>query len=127
MTRFLWICLAGAVGTGLRYLVATWVPSRPNGLPVATVVVNLTGCFLMGLVAHFASRSAALSPDLRAAVTVGFLGGLTTYSAFNHETTRLLQDGAPRAARVYLSLTAFGCFAAGLAGAAAARRLTACH
>jgi CrcB protein len=121
--RFLWVCLAGAAGTGLRYLVGLLLPARPGGLALSTLVVNVLGCFLMGLAAHVAARGSVVSPDLRAVLTVGFLGGLTTYSAFNYETTRLLQDGFPRAALVNFSVTALACFAAGVAGLATAHRL----
>jgi CrcB protein len=124
MERLLWICLGGALGTGARYLVGQWAGARFGGaLPWGTLAVNVTGCFLMGLVAHAAFTTASLSPTLRLALTTGFLGGLTTYSAFNHETMQLLQGGAPRPALTYLASTVLGCLAAGLAGLLVARRL----
>jgi CrcB protein len=65
----------------------------------------------------------AWSPLLRSAVTIGFLGGLTTYSSFNYETMRLLEDGATGAAVLNGAVTVVGGFAAGLLGLLCAREL----
>ena len=91
MGRFFWICLAGAAGTGCRYLVAVWTAQRlGSAFPYGTLIVNLVGCFAIAAVMH-AALTLAWPPTLRAAVTIGFLGGLTTYSSFNYETTRLIE------------------------------------
>jgi len=124
MERLLWICLSGAVGTGTRYLVSTWAARAIGlGFPWGTLIVNVAGCFLMGAVMHVVLHSAAMSPTVRLALTSGFLGGLTTYSSFNYETTKLFQDGIPMAAVANLGATLVGCFAAGLLGLLAARGL----
>jgi protein CrcB len=124
VTRFLLVCAAGAVGTGARYLialaVATWAATA---FPLATLIVNLLGCFLIALVAQLAIASPSFPDHLRVVITTGFLGGLTTYSAFNQEATRLLVDGAPRTGALYLAATLAGCFLMGLAGTLLARRL----
>jgi fluoride exporter len=125
MERLLWICLAGALGTGTRYLVSLWAAERFGTLfPYGTLLVNLAGCFVMGFVVHLALGVASLSPTVRLALTTGFLGGLTTYSSFNFETTKLAADGALGLAAVYLCVTLLGCFAAGFAGIALGRALT---
>jgi fluoride exporter len=122
--RFLWISLAGALGTGARYLIGIWAGERFGAaFPYGTLIVNLIGCFAMGLVVHVATSVASLSPTLRLALTTGFLGGLTTYSSFNHETTSLIASGARGLALLNASFTLFGCFAAGLAGLALGRLL----
>jgi CrcB protein len=124
MERLLWISLAGALGTGTRYLIGVWAGGRFGGaFPYATLAVNVLGCFLMGLVMHLASVAANLSPTLRLVLTTGFLGGLTTYSSFNYETTNLLASGARGAALSNVGLTLAGCFLAGLAGIALGRAL----
>lgn len=124
MERFLWICLAGALGTGARYLVGVWAGNRfGDAFPYGTLVVNLGGCLLMGFAMHASLAIASVSPTLRLAITTGFLGGLTTYSSFNAETTKLVEDGAYRAALVNFGLTTLGCFAAGLLGLVLARRI----
>jgi CrcB protein len=124
MLRFGLVCLGGAVGTGVRYLVALWAARRLGaGFPYATLIVNLAGCFLMSLLMHVALATASFPLTLRLALSTGFLGGLTTYSSFNYETSRLVVDGATRTAIANLGVTLVGCFAAGLLGLALARRL----
>jgi CrcB protein len=92
MERFFWICLAGAAGTGTRYLMALWSAQRfGSAFPYGTLIVNLSGCFAITAVMHVA-MALSWSPTLRSTITIGFLGGLTTYSSFNYETTRLLEE-----------------------------------
>jgi CrcB protein len=123
MERFLWICLAGAAGTGTRYLVALWAAQRFGAtFPYGTLIVNLSGCFLIALVIQ-ATAIAVWPPTLRAVITIGFLGGLTTYSSFNYESTRLLQEGAVDLAALNAGVTMAGGFAAGWLGVLAARLL----
>jgi len=87
--RLLLICLAGAGGTGARYLIgvaaARWLgPEFPYG----TLVVNVLGSFAIGLVQQ------SVTPEgLRLILTVGLLGGFTTYSAFSYETLKLMESG----------------------------------
>ena len=84
MERFFWICLGGAAGTGTRYLVAVWAAQRLGGaFPYGTLIVNLIGCFIIASAMHI-SLTLAWSPTVRAAITIGFVGGLTTYSSFNY-------------------------------------------
>jgi CrcB protein len=116
MERFLWICLAGAAGTGARYLVALWAAQRfGSTFPYGTLVVNLFGCFAIAAVMH-AALTLSWAPTLRSAITIGFLGGLTTYSSFNYETTRLLEEGASGAAALNATATILGAFVAGWVG-----------
>lgn len=122
MERFLWICLAGAVGTGTRYLIALWAAQRLGStFPFGTLIVNLIGCFAIAAVMH-AAGTFAWSPTLRSAITIGFIGGLTTYSSFNYETTRLMEEGATGAAFVNAIATILGAFAAGWLGMLCARQ-----
>jgi CrcB protein len=123
MERLFWICLAGAAGTGTRYLIALWAAQRfGSSFPYGTLIVNVTGCFLIAIIMQ-AAIATSWSPTLRSALTIGYIGGLTTYSSFNFETTRLLQDGAPDVAAVNAIVTLFGCFAAGWLGLIASRQL----
>lgn len=124
MERLLWICLAGALGTGTRYLVSTWAARTLGvGFPWGTLIVNVAGCFLIAVVMHLALHSASMSPTLRLTLTSGFMGGLTTYSSFNYETTKLFQDGATTTAVANLGATLVGCCVAGFLGFALARGL----
>jgi CrcB protein len=120
--KLLLVCAGGAVGSGVRYLVSTWARSLGETFPWGTLIVNLVGCFLMSLVMHIALAT-TMSTELRVMLTTGFLGGLTTYSAFNHETTELARAGALRIAVLNVGVTAAGCLAAGLLGLVLARWL----
>ena len=123
MERFLWICLAGAAGTGTRYLIALWAAQRfGSSFPFGTLIVNLAGCFGIAAVMHAAS-TLSWSPTMRSAITIGFIGGLTTYSSFNYETTRLMEEGATSAAIFNATATLVGAFAAGWLGMVCARQL----
>ena len=123
MERFLWICLAGAAGTGVRYLIAIWSAQRlGSAFPFGTLVVNVAGCFAIAAVMHVA-LTLSWSPTLRSAITIGFIGGLTTYSSFNYETTRLLDHGAAGAAALNVVATVVGAFMAGWLGMLVARQV----
>ena len=118
------VCVGGAVGSGTRYLVAVaagrWIsPDFPYG----TLLVNLAGAFLIGLVQQLAATS-VLSEDSRLLLSTGAMGGLTTYSAFSYETVRLVQLGAWRAASANVVVTTVLCLALCVAGMAAGRLLT---
>ncbi len=115
------MCGAGALGCGTRYLVSLWIGAR--AFPFATLAVNLIGSFAIALVLELSLRIADFPPNLRLALATGFLGGLTTYSSFNHESTALLQTGQLLRALLYLGATVIGCFGAGLLGLALARKL----
>jgi CrcB protein len=123
MERFIWICLAGAAGTGTRYLIALWAAHRfGSAFPFGTLIVNLVGCFAIAAVMH-AAVTLSWSPTLRSAITIGFIGGLTTYSSFNYETTRLIEDGATGAAVLNATATVLGALAAGWFGLLCARQV----
>ena len=124
MTRFLLICFAGAVGTGARYLVGLWAGRTLGaGFPYGTLIVNVVGCFLIAAITHVALSTTLLSPTARLALTTGLMGGLTTYSSFNLDTTRFFQERAWVMGFANVGATLLVCFAAGLAGLACARRV----
>jgi CrcB protein len=116
MARLLWVCLAGAVGTGTRYLVGL-AAGRFLGeaFPWGTLAVNVVGCFLMSIVAYAAARS-VISADARTILATGFMGGLTTYSAFNGQTLAFIREGAWGVGLVNVAATLAGCMAAGVLG-----------
>ena len=124
LSRFLLICFAGALGTGTRYLVslaaAKWLPL---GFPYGTLIVNVVGCFLIAAVMQAAMMSSTISETLRLTLTTGFMGGLTTYSAFNFETTKFFRDDAWATGAAYLCATLVGCLVAGVAGTWVAARV----
>lgn len=124
MGKLLLVCAGGGLGSGARYLVATWAASAfgPD-LPRGTLIVNVAGSFLLALVVDLSLRTAAISPDLRLFLATGVLGGFTTYSSFNYEALGLVERGAPGCAGAYVALTVLACTAAGTLGLVAARLL----
>jgi fluoride exporter len=123
MTRVLLIGLAGALGTLSRYAIGVWAGrTLGTGFPFGTLIVNLSGCFLIAIIAHAASLQ-VISPTLRLTLATGFMGGLTTYSSFNLETTQLVQSRAWATGLLNFGVTVAGCFVAGLLGFALARRV----
>ena len=119
-----WVFLGGGAGSAARYLIGQWAASALGvNLPYGTWIVNLTGCFALGIVVQTAAAG-AWHGDVRAAIAAGFLGGYTTYSSFNQETLAMFTSGAPGstlAALVNITITLVGGLAAGALGAAAAR------
>jgi CrcB protein len=123
VTRFFWICFAGALGTGARYLVGLGATKwLGTSFPWGTLIVNVVGCFLIALVMEIAAASSAVSPTMRLVLTTGFMGGFTTYSAFNYETTKLFGERWSSGV-VYAGVTIAACLVAGVLGTALAQRL----
>jgi CrcB protein len=124
VSRFFWICLGGAAGTGARYLLSGWaLEAFGTGFPWGTFAVNVLGSFGVGFLMQVGLATPLLSPTLRLALTTGVMGGFTTYSTFNYETIRYVQDGAWRLALGNVAATLFVCLAAGFAGLALGRSL----
>jgi CrcB protein len=124
MTTLLWVMVAGGVGSGARYLVGQWAAaSLGTAWPYGTLIVNLSGCFLLGVVTQL-SAAGPWSPELRAAIAVGLLGGFTTYSSFNQETIALVANGSVGGAAANVAITFAGGLAAGALGLTAGRLLT---
>jgi CrcB protein len=95
MLRWLILMLGGALGTLTRYGLSSWVSAQfGTGFPYGTLAVNLLGCWLIGLLAGLPSGTASLAPTLRLFLVIGFLGGLTTFSAYALESFLLLRQGA---------------------------------
>jgi len=96
MLRLLLVGLGGFFGSILRY----WIGGLAQGsaprtaFPVGTLVVNVLGCFAIGLLAQLVEARGYLRPETRALLFIGLLGGFTTFSAFAHETVTAAKDGA---------------------------------
>ena len=88
------IALFCAGGGLTRYYLSGWVYSLlGRAFPYGTFAVNIIGAYLIGLIMEVGLRSTMNSDTLRLGLTVGFLGGLTTFSTFSYETFTLLEDG----------------------------------
>jgi fluoride exporter len=123
MERLFWICLAGAAGTATRYLIALWAAQRfGSAFPYGTLIVNLVGCFAIAAVMH-AALALSWPATVRSAITIGFIGGMTTYSSFNYETSRLIEEGAIGSAVLNATVTILGAFVAGWLGTVCTKQL----
>lgn len=112
MQQIFLVMVGGALGAGARFGLAQWVSARfAPGFPVATLVVNIAGCFIMGMLTAWLARSAA-GEALRLFVGVGMLGGFTTFSAFSLDWWMLMERGATGAALAYVAASVIGALAA---------------
>ena len=110
-TTYTLIALGGAIGAVSRFLVSTWVYSKAETIfPWGTFAVNISGCFLVGLVYILSVELLVISPNMRTFLAVGFLGAYTTYSTFSLEILNLLKAGQIKLAL----LNSFGTLLAGL-------------
>jgi CrcB protein len=116
------VCMGGALGSGARYLVATW-SAQAFGLdfPRGTILVNLAGSYLIAVITGLSLRTGAISPNVRLFLTTGVMGGFTTYSSFNYETLLFLDEGATSYALLNLAVTIVGCLLMGALGLVSAR------
>jgi CrcB protein len=122
MSKLVLVCLGGAIGSGARYLVGTWIAAKwGTGFPWGTLAINVTGSFLISVVMFLGLEVGMIGPELRLLLAVGVLGGFTTYSTFNYETTNYLREGAWLFAAVNATATVAGCLIAGFAGLAVER------
>ena len=95
MIRLLLIALGGAIGTLARYLVYQLVHIKFHGSQVVgTLLVNLIGCFVLGLVSSQLKRHALITPNINFFVTMGVLGAFTTFSTYSYETSELFHGRA---------------------------------
>jgi CrcB protein len=89
-----WVGIGGFLGSVARYLLSGWVQERTGAaFPFGTLAVNVAGCFIIGGLSELAETYTFLTPQARAFVVVGILGGFTTFSAFGNETLNLARDG----------------------------------
>jgi CrcB protein len=111
------VALGGALGTVLRYLANVFCAERFGaGFPFATFAVNVLGSCALGFFSQILAEKSLAGVPLALVVGTGVLGGFTTYSSFNLETLRMLQQGEVARALFYASLTFVTCLALGALG-----------
>lgn len=122
-TAFL-IALFGALGCLTRYLLSGWIYDLfGRTFPFGTLTVNLVGAFFIGLIMELGIRTTLISQDLRIGLTIGFLGGLTTFSTFSYETFKLLEDGEIIIASANVFTSVLACLVFTWAGILVARQI----
>lgn len=122
--KYLWIGGGGALGAIARYSIGVWFYSRFGArFPYGTVTINISGCFVIGVVVAFLDARPDMSPVWRYAVPIGFVGAYTTFSTFELETLRAVQEGWPAVALLNVALSVVAGYAAVWLGFAAGRHL----
>jgi CrcB protein len=116
MRTYLLIVVGGVVGANARYLVSQWAARRwTAGFPVGTLLVNVVGSFVLGLLSPLVAAGSAGGADARLLVGTGFCGAFTTFSTFAYEAVALARGGRRRPAALNVGGTVALCLgAAGL-------------
>lgn len=100
------IALGGAAGSVCRYLLGLLIQNRIGGVfPLGTLVINISGSFVLGFLLRYALLGTEITPVTRALLTTGFCGGYTTFSTFSYETASLIEDGWYGRAGLYVGLS----------------------
>jgi fluoride exporter len=97
------VAVGGAIGSVTRYLVGGWIAARAgSAFPYGTLVINITASFIIGFFLAFAQERVSLNPNWRLFVAVGFVGGYSTFSTFEYEGVRLLQEREVLLGSIYI-------------------------
>ena len=113
--QILVVGVGGFFGANARFLVASWAAERLGPtFPYGTLLINVTGSFVIGLFLTIVTERVVAPPGLRLFFATGFLGAYTTFSTFTYESLALIQAGAYRAAALNLA----GSLALGMLGVA---------
>jgi CrcB protein len=92
LSTLLLVFLGGGLGSALRYFISVFIRPIGAGYPYATLIANLVGCFILGLIVGFLSGKSSVN-NVYFLFAVGFCGGLTTFSSFSLENMRFLESG----------------------------------
>lgn len=112
MINCLFVGMGGFIGSVCRYLLGLLPVENSQGFPVKTLIINVTGAFVIGIVAAAAAKNTSLDPGLVLFLKVGICGGFTTFSTFAYETGIMMEKGQIGLALLYVILSAvFGVLA----------------
>jgi len=109
--------IGGAAGSVARYLLSGW--ATPGDFPTGTLLVNVLGCFLIGLLLFGGIAGGWLTPSARVFLGIGLLGGFTTMSSFTYETVAFIEAAEYVRAALNVGLTLGACLAGTVGGRAA--------
>jgi len=110
MKTLIIVSVGGFIGTGLRYMIGA-LPYRvvQTAFPYGTLLVNFLGCFLIGYFMEYALTKSFLSDTTRFFISIGILGGFTTFSTFSYEAIQLIRSGNLMYSTTYILGTNFLC------------------
>lgn len=118
MVKWISLLAGGLLGTLARYLLSGWTYALfGSGFPYGTLIVNLSGCFLIGFLVSAAEDKFLLGPNARVLLMAGFCGAFTTFSTFMLETSHLMKDGEMGRAFLNVALSVIAGFFAFRLGA----------
>jgi len=124
LSNYLWIAIGAVVGASARYYLSVSVSRNfASAFPYGTLLINITGSFILGFFLVFSTERALLDPRWRLLVAIGFCGSYTTFSSYAFESFALMEQGQWLLTGVNIVASNALCLAAVLAGAALARGL----
>jgi CrcB protein len=132
MLNYLYVAIGSAVGGVARFIVGSWLQRRLDDwapragalpFPIGTLIVNVTGSFLLGALVVIIARQSGAANATRLLLAVGFCGGYTTFSTFSYDTVALLEGGAPSLASLNIMASLGLAFVATFCGMVLTRAL----
>ena len=124
LLKYLFVGIGGSLGSILRFWLGSYIGSKMGTrFPYGTLVINITGSFLIGLVFALLTVRTNWSPNWRYLIPIGFIGGYTTFSSFEYETLRTIQDGQIGLGLLYVATSVVIGFVAVWGGVMAGRAI----
>jgi fluoride exporter len=109
-SNYLYVFIGGGIGTIFRYWLSGFIPRYTGSqFPYGILVVNVIGCFFIGFLMSALEERFVINPSLRIFLTIGILGGFTTFSTFSYETIAMLRDSELLRATLYVVLSIILC------------------
>jgi CrcB protein len=106
LKNILLVLVGSAAGGSVRYITSLMIQSKnTTQFPLGTFLINLIGCFIIGMIYAIASRNASTGSDIKLLLATGFCGGFTTFSAFAFENLELFKSGQYLTALLYIILS----------------------
>jgi CrcB protein len=124
LLKYVMVGIGGCLGSVLRFWLGSYIGGKMGTrFPYGTLVINVTGSFLIGLVFALLTVRTQWSPNWRYLIPIGFIGGYTTFSSFEYETLRTIQDGQFGLGLLYVGLSVLVGFVAVWGGVIAGRAI----
>ncbi len=104
LRQIMLVGLGSAVGGMARFILGKWIYNiYPHAFPLPTLIINILGCFLIGLLYGVSIKTGSLTAETRLLLTTGLCGGFTTFSAFAYENIQLMKSGEYTMVLVYIT------------------------